>query len=113
MTTNVNKKNVENNVAKIFYPCAICGSKHDSVEARNSCEAKCIKELRAAEELMRKQKLEEEKDARKQEIDTLYELLNEKIKSYVKDYGSIRLNRTSKYEGVCPTLSSLFEFWSF
>lgn len=112
MTTNVNKKNVENAVAKIFYPCAICGSKHDSVEARNSCEAKCIKELRAAEELMRKQKLEEEKEARKNEIDAMYARLNEKIKEFVKDYGSIRLNRAVKYDGYCPTLSDLFNFWS-
>lgn len=113
MTTNVNKKNVENNVDKIFYPCAICGSKHDSVEARNVCEAKCIKERRAAEELMRKQKLEEEKEARKNEIEAMYVHLNEKIKDYVKDYGSIRLNRTVKYDRNCPTLSDLFSFWSF
>ena len=106
MTTNVN--------STTSYFCAICGLEHESVEARNVCEAKCIKELKAAEELMRKQKLEEEKDTRKKEIDALYVLINEKIKSYVKDYGSIRLNRSVKYDDNCncPTLSDLFNFWS-
>ena len=94
------------------YLCAICGTEHESVEARNSCEAKCINERKAAEELMRKQKLEEDKETRKQEIDAMYVHLNEKIKEYVKDYGSIRLNRTVKYDGYCPTLSDLFSFWS-
>jgi hypothetical protein len=108
MIKSVDLKNTD----KLFYPCAICGAEHESVEARNTCEAKCIKKLRETEELMRKQKLEEEKDARKKEIDALYELLNEKIKNYVKDYGSIRLNRSVKYDVNCPTLSDLFNFWS-
>jgi hypothetical protein len=110
MATKVNV----NKAGKTFYSCAICGSEHEYIEARNTCEAKCIKELRAAEELMKKQKLEEEKDARKKEIDDLYELINEKIKSYVKDYGSIRLNRAVRYDNNfnCPTLSDLFNFWS-
>ena len=109
MIANVNKKNDH----IISFPCAICGTEHESVEERNVCESKCIKERREAEELMRKQKLEEEKDARKKEIDAIYALLNEKIKDYVKDYGSIRMNRAVKYDGNCPTLSDLFNFWSF
>ena len=109
MPTNVNKKTAD----KTFYSCAICGTEHESIEARNICEAKCIKERRAAAELIRKQQLEEEKNARKQEIEAMYVHLNEKIKDYVKDYGSIRLNRTVKYDGNCPTLSDLFSFWSF
>jgi hypothetical protein len=108
MTINVNK----NTVDKKLYSCAICGTEHESIEARNTCEAKCIKERRVAEELMRKQKLEEEKDARKQEIEAMYVHLNEKIKDYVKDYGSIRLTRTVNHDGYCPTLSDLFSFWS-
>ena len=102
------------NTDKLIYPCAICGTEHDSIEARHACETKCIKERRDAEELMRKQKLEEERDARKAEIDAMYVHLNEKIKSYVKDYGSIRLNRSVKYDNNfnCPTLSDLFNFWS-
>lgn len=108
MTTNVNKKNDK----KVSYSCAICGAEHESIEARHACETKCIKERRDAEELMRKQKLEEEKDTRKAEIDALYVQLNEKIKSYVKDYGSIRLNRSVKYDNNFPTLSDLFNFWS-
>lgn len=109
MNKNVNAKKPVN---KTFYSCAICGNKYESVAARNSCEAMCIKACEEAAELMRKQKLEEEKDARKKEIDAMYEALNEKIKSYVKDYGSIRLNRAVKYDGNCPTLSDLFSFWS-
>ena len=56
----------------------------------------------------------QEKDARKKEIDAMYAHLNEKIKDYVKDYGSIRLNRAVKYDGdfYCHTLSDLFNFWS-
>lgn len=109
MIKSVDLKNTD----KRIYPCAICGSAHESIEARNACETKCIQERKAADELARKQKLEEEKNARKQEIDALYELLNEKIKNYVKDYGSIRLNKSVKYDVNCPTLSDLFNFWSF
>ena len=110
MTTHVDGKKATD---KTFYSCAICGTEHESIEARNVCEAKCIKERRAAEELMRKKRLEEEKDARKNEIEAMYVHLNEKIKDYVKDYGSIRLNRTVKYDSNCPTLSDLFSFWNF
>lgn len=111
MTTNVNKKCTNK---PIFYSCAICGAEHESIEERNLCETKCIKEIKEAEELAKKQKLEEEKNARKKEIDELYVLINEKIKSYVKDYGSIRLNQSVKYDNnlKCPTLSDLFNFWS-
>lgn len=109
MTTHVDGKKATD---KTFYSCAICCTEHESIEARNVCEAKCIKERRAAEELMRKQKLEEEKETRKNEIEAMYVHLNEKIKDYIKDYGSIRLNRTVKYDNNCPTLSDLFTFWS-
>jgi hypothetical protein len=95
------------------YFCEICGKEHESIEARNACETKCIKERKEAEELMKKQKIEGEKNARKEEIDAIYALLNEKIKDYVNDYGSIRMNRAVKYDGNCPTLSDLFNFWSF
>ena len=107
MTTNISTE-------KLIYPCAICGAKHESVEARNTCEAKCIKERQAAEEIMKKHKLEEEKDDRKKEIDALYALLNKKIRDYVKDYGSIRLSRSVRPSNDynCPTLSDLFNFWS-
>ena len=99
---------------KLIYSCAICGAEHESVEERNVCEAKCIKELKDAEELMRQQKLEEEKNTRKEEIESMYALLNEKIKDYVKDYGSIKLSRSVKYDNnfKYPTLSDLFNFWS-
>ena len=110
MIQNVNVNRVIQNTS---YFCAICGAEHESIEARHACETKCIKERKEAEELMKKQKLEEEKNARKEEIDTLYALLNEKIKSYVKDYGSIKMNRAVKYDGNFPTLSDLFNFWSF
>lgn len=104
MTTNVNKKK--------SYSCAICGTEHESIEERHACETKCIKERRVSEELMKKKKLEEEKDSRKKEIDAIYAHLNEKIKDYVKDYGSIRLNQSVKYDSNFPTLSNLFNFWS-
>ena len=108
----ITAENIDKVAVNTGYRCAICGTEHESVEARHSCETKCIKERKAAEELMKKQKLEEEKKARKQEIDAMYVHLNEKIKEYVKDYGSIRLNRAVKYDSYCPTLSDLFSFWS-
>lgn len=98
---------------KTEYVCGICGKSYDNIADRIACETKCLDDRTKAEEAMRKQKLELEKDARKKEIETMYDDLHKAISEYVKDYGVIRLHNCSKHENDFPTLSSLFDFWSF
>ena len=99
-----------NNSKSEAFKCAICGKLYETISDRNICETKCLKERAAAEEALKKEKLEKEKAARKEEIEKKYAELNEMIKLYVKDYGKISFNRSvSDY----PTLSKLFDFWTF
>ena len=97
------------------YACAICNKKHSNIADRIACETKCLDERNKAEEAMKKQKLELEKQARMKEIELTYEELNDLISAYVEDYGYIQI--ATKYKNDCdcdctPSLTHLFDFWS-
>ena len=98
----------------ITYACAICNKKYANLADRIACETKCLEERNKAEEAMKKQKLELEKQARMKEIELMYEELNELISAYAEDYGYIQLATRYKTDCDCncaPTLSRLFDFW--
>lgn len=97
---------------KIEYKCGICGKSYVDIADRITCETKCLDERNRVEEAMRKQKLEAEKAARKQEIEDMYKELHEAIAAYTEDYGVLKLSHKRSYEDI-PTLSSLFDLWSF
>ena len=103
----------ETKAKKTEYACGICGKSYDNIADRITCETKCLDERTKAEEAMRRQKLELEKEARKKEIENMYSDLHDAISEYVKDYGAINLRNCSKRESNFPTLGSLFDFWSF
>ena len=98
-----------------MYACAICNKKHSNIADRIACETKCLEERNKAEEVMKKQKLELEKQARMKEIELMYEKLNDLISAYVEDYGYIKLNTRHNTNCNCdctPSLTRLFDFWS-
>lgn len=92
------------------YCCAICGKSYPTIEERNKCEAKCIADRKKAEEALAKKKLEDNKVARKAEIDKKYKELNTLIRGYIDDYGSLRLGETHYFDNF-PALSKLLGGW--
>lgn len=99
-------KKITNNM----YTCGVCGKAFETIEERNKCEAKCIDDRKKAEAALAKKKLEDEKSARKEEIDKKYKELNTLINNYIKDYGSLQLGE-ARYFDDFPTLSKLLGGW--
>lgn len=97
--------------SKTYYKCGVCGKSHSTLEDRNACEAKCLKARKEAEVALKKQKLEEEKAKRMDEIDAAIKHLQELFKDYINDYGSIKLSNYGAE--VFPSLSRMFESWWF
>ena len=105
---NTMKKNEE--LKNKLYKCGICGKAFETIEERNVHETKCIAERKKAEAALAKKKLEDEKAARKEEIDKKYKELNVLIDNYIKDYGSIQIGE-ARYFDKLPTLSKLLAGW--
>lgn len=95
-----------------IYKCAICGKEYETIEDRSKCEIACIEKVKAKAEAEKKKRLEEEKNVRKADIEKKYIELNELVKSFIKDYGSIKIHSTNPIDSF-PTLSKLFDFWAF
>lgn len=74
-----------------MYVCAICGREYKTIDERVECETKCLKARYEAEELKRKQILEEEKELRRLEIEDKYDELMTLIRDYMKNYGTLKL----------------------
>lgn len=101
----------ENNLNNNLYVCGVCGKAFETLEERNKCEAKCLTERKKAEEALAKKKLEDEKNTRKEEIDTKYNELRKLINRYCKDYGSIQIGDTRYFDTNFPSLSKLLGWW--
>lgn len=107
MDNNMKKDTKVNNKV---YACAICGKCYFTIEERNKCEAQCIADRKKTEAALAKKKLEDEKVARKTEIDKKYKELNILIDNYIKDYGSIQIGE-ARYFDDFPALSKLLGGW--
>jgi transcription elongation factor Elf1 len=94
------------NKADAIYVCGICGKPYSTIEERMACEKKCYDERKAAIEALKKQRLEEERETRKAEIETKTEELNELIRKFIKDYGSLNLENYITLDRV----GNLFNF---
>ena len=94
------------------YTCGVCGKTYETLEERNKCEAKCLADRKKAEAALAKKKLEDEKTARKTEIEKKYKELGELMKKYCKDYGSLQLGDYRYFEDDnFPNLSKLLGWW--
>ena len=97
---------------KGMYCCAICGKGYETIEERSNCETKCLVDRKKAEEALKKQKLEEEKNTRYKEIETKWNELNKLTSEYIKDYGSIQLGERSLFEdSLFPSVNKLSGWW--
>ena len=94
------------------YTCDVCGKTYETVEERNACETKCLTERAKAEEALKKQKLEEEKNARYNEVETKWKELNKLTSEYIKDYGSIQLGERRLFDDdYFPNINKLLGWW--
>lgn len=94
------------------YVCGICNKEYKDLKERMDCEAKCFKEREIAEQKLKAAKLEEEKSARKAEIEAKWKELGMLISKYTKDYGSIQLS--DKYlfdDDYFPSVNKLLGWW--
>ena len=89
-----------------IYVCGICGKPYSTIEERMACEKKCYDERKKAEEALRKQKLAEERDARKAEIESKSKELDELIRRFTRDYCCLQLHSNINLDEA----SSLFNF---
>lgn len=100
------------NCDKGMYCCAICGKGYETIEERAACETKCIADRKKAEEALKKQKLEEEKNERKKEIEVKWKELNELTSEYIKDYGSIQLGERRLFDDdFFPSINKVLGWW--
>ena len=105
------KKNLKANVAdEAIYVCGICGKPYSTIEERMACEKKCYDERKAAIEALKKQRLEEEREARKAEIDVKAKELEELVRKFIKDYGYIQLHSAINLNKIGSELDSAFDF---
>lgn len=103
---------MDNKNTNNIYACGVCGKTFETIEERNTHEAKCIADRKKAEVALAKKKLEDEKDARKAEIDKKYKELGTLMKQYCKDYGSLQLGDCRYFEDDNFTnLSRLVGWW--
>ena len=93
----------------VMYHCAICGKPYETVEERAECEAKCIAERKAAEELKNAQERELK---RRESAAKIFEALDNAeglLKEHFKNYQKLTMNKDY------PNLKALFDhrFWWF
>ena len=94
------------------YFCGICGKPHNTIQERNACETKCIKEKEQEEAALKRQMLDKEKQKRKDEIDIKCQEIEDLIHNYVKDYGAINLSNS--FSDTCfPYMSKFLRSWWF
>ena len=87
------------NTKDAIYVCGICGKPYSTIEDRMACEKKCYDERKKAEEALRKQKLTEERETRKAEIEAktaeakkIAEELSELTRAFLRDYGYLHIH---------------------
>lgn len=103
---------MDNKNTNNIYTCGVCGKTFETIEERNTHEAKCIADRKKAEAALAKKKLDDEKDARKAEIEKKYNELRTLMKQYCKDYGSLQLGDYRYFEDDnFPNLSKLLGWW--
>lgn len=95
-----------------IYECGICGKEYAAIEGRINCETTCLAKQKEAEEFARKQKLEEEKEVRKAVIEEKCEEVLRLMRSYMRDYGTIKLSTFSDSDSTSRASDfNLFGKW--
>ena len=82
-------KNEQNRIYnKPTYKCGICGSEHESIQQRVSCEMTCLKKQKEDEKRALEAKRKAEQATRKAEVDAALKNFSKLAEAYAKDYGS-------------------------
>lgn len=95
-TKNNNK--LKNNATETpKYTCAVCGRNYDTVESRIKCESSCLAELKEVEQKLKEEKLNADKKERYEHIKQSLSSVNDEVKAYLNDYGSIYIDTNYYY----------------
>lgn len=93
------------------YRCGVCGKSFETLEGRNACEAKCLKDRAKAEEALKKQKLEEEKIKSKNEIEAKYKELTAMVREHLNKFGSLQIGERNLFDDdAFPTISKILNW---
>lgn len=90
-----------------MYRCGVCNHEYETLEERNVCETKCIKERKEAEANLHRQKLEEEKKKYDEEITAKFNELKKLVHTFSRKFQS---NPSIFREGLIPkTFARIFD----
>ena len=84
--------NVEN-----AYICAICGTPHETVDARAECETKCIKKRNEEEAKLKINKEKEERLKNEKEINELLNKADTMLRDHLNKYETFAMVRSYYY----------------
>ena len=78
---------------KETYKCSICGTEHDNVFDRASCELACFEKQKEEARKLAESKKKAEKDASQLEVDKAIEHAIDLLRKHIKDYGSYQYKK--------------------
>lgn len=79
------------------YLCAVCGTPHDTIEARNNCESKCIAKHKQENEIRKRNEEAEKRNNSKKEIEEILDKANKMIHEHLNKYETLSLSRNYYY----------------
>lgn len=79
------------------YICALCGTTHESIEARNECETKCLKQRKLEEETRKRNEEMEQHNNSKKEIEEILDKADKMIQEHLSKYNHLSLTRNYYY----------------
>lgn len=90
-----------------MFKCEICGKEYEELANRIECETKCFKELKEAEEELKKADYENRRVKSAEAIDEALYIVDKMLKDHVKEFKSFALNNNY------PHLKYIFNhsFW--
>jgi hypothetical protein len=81
----------------VYYTCALCGTQHDTIEARNNCESKCIAKHKQEDEIRKRNEEEKKRNDSRKEIEEILDKADKMIQDHLKEYESLSLTRSYYY----------------
>lgn len=85
----------KNNIENRIYECAVCGTKHITIEERTKCETACVNKLKELEAKRAAEKKKAEEEKSRTEVMEAYAHFQKLMKEHVAKYGSIAWHEES------------------
>lgn len=91
------KEQLFNKDVNTYYRCALCNTAHETIEARNDCETKCLKKQKLEEETRKRNEEMEQCNNSKKEIEEILDKADKMIQAHLSKYSSLSLTRNYYY----------------